>query len=71
MIGEVAIGGVFVPTLLAIGGAALLLCALLSGLLSAVGLYRLIVLRPLVDLSLFVLLYAVIAQIGGSSGSLS
>jgi hypothetical protein len=56
MIGEVAIGGVFFPPLLLLGFVALVLTAILTRLLQLTGFYRYVAYRPLVDLSLFVLL---------------
>lgn len=55
MTGEVAFGGVFVPTLLVLALAAMVVTAGLTRLLAAFGLYRLVAYRALVDLSLFVL----------------
>ena len=71
MIGEIAIFGVFVPTLLLAGIAALVLCGLLTMLLSAVGFYRLVSHRPIVDLAIFLLLFAALAWVGGLSGPTS
>lgn len=56
MIGEISIGGVFVPTLLLLGIAALVLTGLLSRILANLALYRLVANRPLVDVALFVLI---------------
>jgi hypothetical protein len=63
MIGEIDIYGVFVPILLVWGVIALLLAAVLRRVLAQVGFYRLVWHRPLVDLSLFVLIMAAIAAI--------
>lgn len=63
MTGEVSIGGVFVPSLLLLAIAALLSTALLSRLLAAFGLYRIIAYRPLVDLALFVLVLGLLALV--------
>jgi hypothetical protein len=60
MIGEVSIGGVFIPSLLLFASAAAILAALLSRLLSLVGFYRLVVYRPVTDIALFFLLLAVL-----------
>jgi hypothetical protein len=61
MRGEVSLGGVFVPTLLLLAIAALVLSFALSRLLAAFGLYRFIAYRALVNLSLFVLLLGLLA----------
>ncbi len=55
MTGEVSFDGVFVPTLLLLALAAMLLTAGLTRLISIFGLYRFVAYRALVDLSLFVL----------------
>lgn len=56
MIGEVSIGGVFFPPLLLLAFGVLVLTAILSRLLQTIGFYRYVAYRPLVDLSLFVIL---------------
>jgi hypothetical protein len=56
MISEISIGGVFFPPLLLLGLAALALTGVLSRLFQIIGIYRFVAYRPLVDLSLFVLL---------------
>ena len=56
MIGEIAIGGVFFPPLLLLGLLALGLAGVLSRLFQIIGVYRFVAYRPLVDLSLFILL---------------
>ncbi|SNT04526.1 Protein of unknown function [Sphingomonas laterariae] len=56
MIGEIAIGGVFIPTLLLLGFAAMLLTAGAVRMVSLLGLYRFVAYRALVDLALFILL---------------
>ena len=61
MTGETAIGGVFVPTLLLLAVAALMLSVGLARLISAFGLYRFVAYRALVDLSLFVLTFGLLA----------
>jgi hypothetical protein len=60
MIGEVSIGGVYIPTLLLLVCAAVVLTGLLSRLLSLVGFYRLVAYRPVTDIALFLLLLAAI-----------
>jgi hypothetical protein len=61
MIGEISIGGVYIPSLLLLVCAAVVLTALLSRLLSGVGFYRLVAYRPLADFALFLLLLAAVA----------
>ncbi|HEY0184258.1 MAG TPA: DUF1656 domain-containing protein [Rhodopila sp.] len=61
MIGEVDIYGVFVPILLVWALIALPITALLRRGLARIGFYRLVWHRPLVDLSLFVIVMAAIA----------
>jgi len=63
MIGEVSIGGVYVPSLLLFACAAVILTAVLSRLLSLVGFYRLVANRPVTDISFFLLLLAAIAWV--------
>ncbi|HEV8026643.1 MAG TPA: DUF1656 domain-containing protein [Stellaceae bacterium] len=60
MIGEVSIGGVYVPTLLLLGCAAVILTGLVSRLLSLVGFYRLVAYKPVTDIALFLLVLAAI-----------
>jgi hypothetical protein len=60
MIGEVSIGGVYIPSLLLFASAAMIFTALLSRFLSLVGFYRLVVYRPVADIALFLLLLAAI-----------
>jgi Protein of unknown function (DUF1656) len=68
MIGEISVGGVYIPSLLLLVLAAVVLTALLSRILSAVGFYRLVAYRPLTDLAFFLLLLAAIAWITGGWG---
>lgn len=68
MTGEVAIDGVFVPTLLVLGIVAMLLTMLLARLFNAFGLYRFVAYRALVDLCLFVLLLGLLAWATPSIG---
>jgi hypothetical protein len=60
MIGEVSIGGVYIPTLLLLGCAAVILTGLVSRLLSLVGFYRLVAYKPVTDIALFLLVLAAI-----------
>ncbi len=61
MIGEVSIGGVYLPALLLLALAALVLTGLLTQLFSLTGVYRLVAYRPLVDLCVFLLLLGLLA----------
>jgi Protein of unknown function (DUF1656) len=68
MIGEISIGGVYIPSLLLLVIAAVALTALLSRLLSASAFYRFVAYRPLTDIAFFVLLLAAIAWITSGWG---
>jgi len=68
VIGEIAIGGVFFPPLLLLGFAVLMLTALLTRLLQISGFYRYVAYRPLVDLSLFVILLGVAVLLSAPFG---
>lgn len=68
MIGEISIGGVFVPTLLLLGVIALLLTGLLVRLMAFAGLYRFVAYRALVDLSLFVIVFGLLALLSSPFG---
>jgi hypothetical protein len=61
MIGELDLYGVFIPPLLAWGVIALPITMALRFILARVGFYRLVWHRPLVDLSLLVLIIAAVA----------
>lgn len=63
MIGEVSIGGVYLPALLLLALAALVLTGLLSRLLALISAYRLVAYRPLVDLALFMLILGLLAAL--------
>lgn len=56
MLSDLSIDGVLIPALLAVAVAALVLSVLTSRLLASLGLYRWFAARPLVRLSLFVIL---------------
>jgi len=56
MLPDLAVDGVFIPGLMAVAVAALVLSLLVSRLLARLGLYRVFAYRPLVGLSLFVIL---------------
>jgi hypothetical protein len=60
MIGEISVGGVFIPSLLLFACVAVILSTLLSRLLSLLGFYRLVVYRPLTDVAVFLLVLGVI-----------
>jgi len=61
MTGEIALAGVFVPSLLVLALAALTLSFALTRMIGAFGLYRFVAYRSLVDLSLFVLMLGLLA----------
>jgi hypothetical protein len=63
MIGEFNVYGVFVPALLVWGLVALPLAMVLRVVLARIGFYRLVWHRPLVDLSLLVIILAVVAAV--------
>lgn len=56
MTGEIALGGIYIPTLLLLALVALVLSWGLTRLIGAFGLYRFLAYRAAVDLSLFILL---------------
>lgn len=55
MTGEMALGGIYVPTLLLLALIALILSWALTRLIGAFGLYRFLAYRAAVDLSVFVI----------------
>jgi hypothetical protein len=61
MIGEIDIYGVFIPILLVWALIALPITAVLRRILARIGFYRLVWHRPLVDISLLVIVTATIA----------
>ena len=63
MIGELDLYGVFIPPLLAWGVIALPITMALRFILARVGFYRLVWHRPLVDLSLLIIVMAAVAAI--------
>ena len=71
MMGEVSIGGVYLPALLFLGLVALAITSVLIRLLSIVGVYRLVAARPWVDLSIFIIILWTAAAIAadGAGGS--
>ncbi|MDB6100896.1 MAG: hypothetical protein JWO52_895 [Gammaproteobacteria bacterium] len=68
MIGDISIGGVYIPSLLLLVLVAVVLTALLSRFLAAVGFYRLVAYRSLTDIAFFLLLLAAAVWISGSWG---
>ncbi|SEJ99526.1 Protein of unknown function [Sphingobium sp. AP50] len=56
MTGEIALGGIFIPTLLLLALVALVLAWVVTRLIGAAGLYRFLAYRAAVDLSIFVLI---------------
>lgn len=58
MIGEIDVYGVFIPILLVWAMIALILTAVLRRVLFCIGFYRLVWHRPLVDLSLLIIILA-------------
>jgi hypothetical protein len=63
MIGEISIGGVFIPSLLIWALIAFVLNVVLRRFLYAVGFYRLVWHRPLFDTALFVILLAAVVAV--------
>jgi hypothetical protein len=63
MTGEVAIGGVFVPTLLILAVMAILIAAGLLRIVNAFGLHRFFAYRALVDLAIVVLVLGSLAAL--------
>lgn len=63
MIGEISIGGVYLPALLVLALVALCLTGLLARLLAVISAYRLVAYRPLVDLALFMLILGLLVAL--------
>ena len=61
MTGEISIFGVFMPSLLVLAIAAIVLTGITSRILAAVGAYRIIIYRPLVDVAIFVIIIGALA----------
>lgn len=61
MTGEIAIGGVYMPTLLLLALLALILSWAVTRLIGAFGLYRFLAYRAAVDLSIFILMLGALA----------
>ncbi|KKW93554.1 MULTISPECIES: DUF1656 domain-containing protein [Sphingobium] len=68
MTGEIALGGVYVPTLLLLALVALILSWGITRLIGALGLYRFLAYRAAVDLSIFVLMLGALAILVPSLG---
>ena len=69
MIGEVSIGGVYLPALLILGLISVALTGLLGRLLVLVGAYRGLASKPLVDLALFALLLGLLVRLSAGWSS--
>jgi hypothetical protein len=65
MIGEVSIGGVYLPTILLLAIAALVLTAIATRLLSTFGVYRWVAYRPVVDLAVYLFILGLLALLTG------
>jgi len=63
MTGEVALGGIYVPTLLLLALVALVLSWGVTRVIAAFGLYRFLAYRAAVDLSLFIILLGALARL--------
>jgi hypothetical protein len=68
MIGEISIGGVFIPSLIVLVLVATVLTAMFSQLLSWVGFYRLVANRPLADIAVFLLLLGAVVWLTAGWG---
>lgn len=62
MIADVAIGGVLIPGLLVLACLALVATFVMIRVLAALGIYRLFIHRPLVDLATFAIIYGLLVQ---------
>ena len=67
MTGAISIGGVYLPTLLPLAVAAVVLTGVTTRLLAFAGVYRAVTYRPLVDLALFILILGLLALLTGPS----
>lgn len=61
MIGEIALGGIYLPTFLLLALAALIASWAISRVIGALGFYRFLAYRAAVDLSVFILILAAMA----------
>jgi hypothetical protein len=66
MIGEISIGGVYIPSLLLLGFIALGMTTSLVTLFAILGVYRFITARPLIDLALFIFCLWVAVGLSGN-----
>lgn len=67
MTGEIAIAGVYLPSILLLAVAAVILTGVASRLLAFAGAYRAVTYRPLVDLAVFILILGLLALLTGPS----
>jgi hypothetical protein len=67
--GEVSIGGVYIPGLLLLGLAALVIVGVLTQLFQIIGLYRFVAYRPLIDLCLFIFVLGGLVILSAPYGS--
>ena len=67
MIGEISIGGVYLPPVLLLGVLAAVLTGIATRAFGYVGAYRLVAYRPLVDLALFILILGLLSLLTGTS----
>ena len=70
MIGEISIGGVYLPALLLLGLAALGLTALVTRWLAMLAVYRFFAYRPLVDGALFIIFFGSLEALSISMSAL-
>lgn len=71
MNGEIAIGGVLVPTLLLMASAALAVTLILIRFIAGFGLYRFVAYRGLVDLCLYILTFGLLVLLAPFFGILA
>jgi hypothetical protein len=69
MTGEIALGGVYLPSLLVLAVGAAVVTGILTRILSHLGAYRLVTYRPLVDLALFVVVLGLLSLLTAPSGT--
>ena len=67
MTGEISIGGVYLPSILLLAVAAVILTGIATRLLAFAGAYRMVTYRPLVDLAQFILILGLLALLTGPS----
>lgn len=68
MMHDVVVGGVYLPALLLLGVAALIVTGLLTRLINLAGGYRFIVYRPLVDVAVFMLVLGLLVLLAARRG---